>query len=125
MTRPARQLPYQVVHYIAATYNVDNDASGKVIGTIPANSLIVSWNVNVTEAFTASSTVDIGWTGTTDAVAATAAVIPTSAGAKAAAKAVRVTANTDVILTVSETGNDGKLEVAIAYVPATDVFPVA
>lgn len=129
MAYAARQLPYQVVHYIAGTYSAASDASGKYIGTIPANSMIVSWHVNIVDAFGpggGSATVDIGWTGSTSAVAANASILPLATGAKAAAIAARTTtSDRDIIWTVTEQDAVAQAECVIGFVPANDVFPVA
>ncbi len=126
MTFAARQLPYQVVHYIAGTYSAANDATGKYIGTIPANSMIVSWHVNIVDAFGASATINLGWSGSTTAIAASASINPNATGSKAAAIAVRTTtSNRDVIFTVTEDEAVAQAECVIGFVPATDVFPVA
>jgi len=126
MTFPARQLPYQVVHYIAGTYSAANDATGKYIGTIPANSMIVSFHVNIVDAFGGAASVALGWSGSPSAIAATATILPDAPGGKAGALAVRTTtANRDVIWTVTEDEAVAKAECVIGFVPATDVFPVA
>lgn len=135
MTRAARQLPYQVVHYLAGTYSGASDSTGKVIGTIPANSLIVGWHVRVAVACGASATIDIGWANgatatNTSAIAAAASITENTVGGYAAAIAVSTktaddNVDRDIILTTSNIASTGRFEVAIAYVPATDVFPVA
>ena len=126
MARAARQLPYQVVHYIAGTYSAASDATGKYIGTIPANSMIVSWHVNIVDAFGASATINLGWSGSTTAIAASASINPNATGSKAAAIAVRTTtSDRDVIFTVTEDEAVAQAECVIGFVPATDVFPVA
>ena len=129
MAYAARQLPYQVVHYIAGTYSAASDATGKYIGTIPANSMIVSWHVNIVDAFgsgMSGATVNLGWSGSTSAIAASASILPLSTGAKAAATAVRTTtSDRDVIWTVTEDEAVAQAECVIGFVPATDVFPVA
>jgi hypothetical protein len=126
MAYAARQLPYQVVHYIAGTYSAASDATGKYIGTIPANSMVVSWHVNIVDAFGASATINLGWSGSTTAIAASASINPNATGSKAAAIAVRTTtSDRDVIFTVTEDEAVAQAEVVIGFVPATDVFPVA
>lgn len=126
MTRPARQLPYQVVHYIAGTYSAATDATGKYIGTIPANSMIVSFHVNIVDAFGSSATVALGWSGSTSAIAATGSILPNATGSKGGAIAVRTTtSDRDVIWTVTEDEAVAQAECVIGFVPANDVFPVA
>jgi hypothetical protein len=126
MAYAARQLPYQVVHYIAGTYSAASDATGKYIGTIPANSMVVSWHVNIVDKFGASATINLGWSGSTTAIAASASINPDATGSKAAAIAVRTTtSDRDVIFTVTEDEAVAQAEVVIGFVPATDVFPVA
>jgi len=126
MARAARQLPYQVVHYIAGTYSAASDATGKYIGTIPANSMVVSFHVNIVDAFGASASVALGWSGSTSAIAATGTILPNATGGKAGALAVRTTtSDRDVIWTVTEDDAVAQAECVIGFVPATDVFPVA
>lgn len=124
MTRAARQLPYQVVHYIAGTYSAAADATGKYIGTIPANSMVVSWHVNITDAFGSSGSINLGWSGSTNAIAPSASINENVVGDYAAVRAVNVgTSDVDVIWTVTEDEAAAKAECVIGFVPATDVFP--
>lgn len=126
MTRAARQLPYQVVHYIAGIYDVDDDTTPKIIGTLPANAMIVSWHVNIVEVFDNAALVEIGITDDADFVAADADIDPDVLGSKAAAVALRTgSSNLDVKVFTTDQSTTGRLEVAIGFVPATDVFPVA
>jgi hypothetical protein len=125
MTRAARQLPYQVVHYIAGTYDVDNDTTPKIIGTLPANSLIVSWHVNIVQAFNNAADVELGIAGDADFIATDASIAPASTGSKASAVALPTgSSDLDVKVFTTSQSTDGRLEVAIGFVPATDVFPV-
>lgn len=141
MTRPARQLPYQVVHYLAGTYSGASDSSGKVIGKIPAGSLVVGWHVRVAVACGGTATIDIGWAnGATstniDRIAANTSIAENTAtsttvsGGSAAAVAVSTKtpdgdADREIILTTANIASTGRFDVAIAYIPANDVFPVA
>lgn len=135
MAYAARQLPYQVVHYLAATYSGASDSSGKVVGTIPANSLIVSWHVRVAVACGASATIDLGWANgatatNTNVIAATGSITENTVGGYAAAVAVSTktaddNVNRDVLITTSNIASTGRFEVVIGFVPATDVLPVS
>jgi hypothetical protein len=125
MTRAARQLPYQVVHYVAGVYDVDTDTSQKIIGTIPANSLIVSWHINIVEVFNNAALVEVGKTGDADFVAADADIDPDVLGSKAAAVALRAgSSDLDIKIFTTDQSTTGRLEIAVGFVPATDVFPV-
>lgn len=126
MTFAARQLPYQVVHYLAGTYDVASDATGKYIGTVPANSLIVSWHVNIVDDFDDAALVTVGDNDDNDSIAADADIDPDVDGSKAAVIAVRSgSTDLDVRVFVTEAPTTGQLEVAVGFIPATDVFPVA
>ena len=134
MSRAARQLPYQVVHYIAATYSGASDSTGKVVGTIPANSLIVSWHVRIAVACGGTATINLGWANGTTAtntnvIAATASITENTVGGYASAIAVSTqtaddNTDRDVLITTANIASTGRFEVVIGYVPATDILPV-
>ena len=115
--------PAPVVQAMAATYDVDTDATLKLIGKAPAKSMFVGYALTKPEAFTAASTVTIGWAGDTAALLADATIAPTNTTLKAGSLAVETgTSDRDVIFTVSEGGAAGRMNLVLYFVPMDLVF---
>ena len=53
MTGTARQYSYQMVHYLRLTMDYTDDETAKVVGTVPAGSVVLKGasGVNVTTVF--------------------------------------------------------------------------
>jgi hypothetical protein len=128
MTGTARQYSYQMVHYLRLTMDYTDDETAKVVGTVPAGSVVLKGasGVNVTTVFNSGGTevISLGVTGATQKFASamvlgTADFLPCDVTGSYHVGA----ADIDVIATITMTGTaatTGSAEVIIAYVPDND-----
>jgi hypothetical protein len=131
MAGPARELHTQQLHYIRKKVNF-NDAgisTGVVVGTIPANSILVYACAVITTAFNAATTnvLQLGTTATGGEILANAVVLAGATGYKTAtsgtAFALVPAADTDIYASYTQTGTAATAGVGylvLGYVPNND-----
>lgn len=110
----------RVVNTLVAKYDASKDATGKVIGTLPKHAIPLRTVAHVTTAFNGTTpTIDVGYTGDTDALGATAAILPAAAGIKSAppTAAGPLTEDKDIIVTEGGTTvTTGVVHLVVEYV---------
>jgi hypothetical protein len=123
----ARELPYQVVHFLRKSISFSDIGSAVTVGKIPAGATILKplSGVNVDVVFNAGSTnvLDIGSSANddlygTDLALGSIAFVPLDE-----AVAMTVSAETTITATPAATGTaatTGSAEVVIAYLPDND-----
>lgn len=123
----ARELPYQVVHYLRKSITFADNGTAVTVGEIPSGSTILKplSGVNVDVAFDAgtSNTLNIGTTADDNLYGTLLAVGSIAFVPLDEAVAMTVSADTTITATVVLTGTAataGNGEVIIAYVPNND-----
>lgn len=132
MAGPARQMHYQLVHFLRKRVNF-NDAgisTGVILGTLPAGAQITKVSANVITAFNAGTTnvLTVGTVGTAyNNLAAAGDIDETSAtyqeGVAATYGSVEFAVDTDVYIKYVQTGTaatTGQADVFLTYIPNTD-----
>lgn len=115
----ATHLP--VPHIIRGTFAY-NEASGKKIGTLPSGAMVTGCKLRVDGAFNGAApapTVNIGWAGSTAAIAADGTIAPAAAGSKTGVLFPKLAADQDIIVTHTAGGGAtaGLLEVIVEFYP--------
>lgn len=123
----ARELPYQVVHYLRKSITFADNGTAVTVGVIPAGATILkpASGVNVDVAFNAgtSNTLNIGTTADDNLYGTLLAVGSIAFVPLDEAVAMTVSADTTITATVVLTGTAataGNGEVIIAYIPNND-----
>lgn len=126
MGSTARQTHYQDVHFLRATLALADLASGSAkIGSLPAGARVLNTDVFIETAFNAGTTnvFDVGFAGTIGAFLPTGTALAGATGQKTAKPSGLngvIAADTDVIVTYSQTGTvatAGLATVIVAYSP--------
>jgi len=115
----ARLYHQSMVHYLRKTvnYNDSGVASGVSMGTIPSGSVVIGVDVLVETAFSADG-VHVGVSGTPDKYVAAGDVTETSTGfTSVTANNDKVSADTEILVTVAGTQSAGKATVIFRYAP--------
>lgn len=123
----ARELPYQVVHFLRKSVVFGDNGTELVVGKIPAGATILKplSGVNVDTAFDAGTgnVLDIGTDADPDLFATDLAMGSIAFVALDEAVAMTVAAETTITATLALTGTAataGAAEVVIAYLPDND-----
>jgi hypothetical protein len=128
----ARQLPWQVVHFLRKTVNYNDTGIGTAdtvkLGTLPSGALILDAQVRVTTAFNAATTnvLTVGTSSGSDAdVVSAADVDEATTGSYQATRGRDLTFSADTALYVKYTQSGtaataGVATVIVAYVTNTD-----
>jgi hypothetical protein len=120
----ARELGFQAIHYLRLRLDEADGAGPHTIGTIPAGSLIIKpiSGVQVNVAYSGTNPVaDIGTTSNDD-LYGTDLDLDAAVGFVPLDEAVSMVVAADTTLTITialdtPVGNDGQLDVIIAYAP--------
>ena len=123
----ARELPYQVVHFLRKSIGIADIGNEVEVGKIPAGATILKplSGVNVDVVFNAGSTnvLDIGTDANDDLYATDLALGSIAFVPLDEAVAMTVSAETTITATPAATGTaatTGSAEVVIAYIPDSD-----
>lgn len=124
----ARQLPWQVIHFLRKSFTFSDDGSVLTLGKVPSGALILKpiSGVHVTTAFNAGTNnfLDVGTSDNddlfgTDLSLATTTFVPLdeAVGTYLVSSDTTITATVDLTGTAATTGAG---EIIIAYVPDND-----
>jgi hypothetical protein len=129
----ARQLPYQVVHFLRFTVNFNDAGIAAGVGkqTLPAGAIIIGTDVQIVQAFNAATTnvLTVGLAGVANNVVLATdvdeATVALTQNVKPSGTALGpLAADSQVTATYAQTGTaatTGKAIVIIKYVPNTDL----
>lgn len=125
MGSTARQTHYQDVHFLRASVALADLGSAVRIGTLPAGARVLNTEVFIETAFNAGTTnvFDVGFAGTIGAFMPTGTALAGATGQKTSKPSALngvIAADTDVIVTYSQTGTaatTGLATIILTYSP--------